>query len=54
LPARYILLAVGAVFLVMGIFRAASTGWRHPQPRTWLMVAAIFLLVGLYLTHSQT
>jgi hypothetical protein len=53
MPARYIILVVGCVFLVLGTIRGMGAGWRHPQARTWLVVGAIFLAVAIYLSVSQ-
>jgi hypothetical protein len=47
--AKYVLAVVGAVFLVMGLLRARRLGTFHPQARTWLLIAAIFGAVSLWL-----
>ena len=49
MAAKYVLAVVGAVFLVMGILRATRLGASHPQARTWLLIAAIFGAVSLWL-----
>jgi DMSO reductase anchor subunit len=43
--ARYILAALGAAFLIAGAIR----GPRSAQGRTWLVIAAIFGVVSLWL-----
>jgi hypothetical protein len=50
LNAAYILLGLGAVFLVLGIIRLARDELRpRLQSRTWLIVAAVFICVGSWL-----
>jgi DMSO reductase anchor subunit len=43
--AKYILAVLGAAFLIAGAVR----GPRSPQGRTWLLIAAIFGAVSVYL-----
>jgi hypothetical protein len=43
--AKYILATLAVVFLIA----AATRGWKGPQSRTWLLVAAIFGAVSLWL-----
>jgi len=43
--ARYILVVLGTAFLIAGAVR----GPRHPQGRTWLLIAAIFGAVSIWL-----
>ena len=51
---KYILAGLSIVFLVLSMIRLARGGTAaHPQVRTWLMIAAIFGAVSLYL-FSQT
>jgi len=38
--------ALGAVSMVAGLIRAAQVGWSHPEPRTLLVLAAIFVIVS--------
>lgn len=52
MAAKYILAVVGVVFLVMGLLRAARLGASHPQPRTWLLVGAIFVVVSAWLFYQ--
>lgn len=47
--ARLILAGLAVVFLVAGSLRAARLGVSHPQPRTWLLIAAIFGVVSAWL-----
>jgi hypothetical protein len=48
--AAYILLGVGALFLVAGVLRLSRDGGKlHPQSKTWLLIAAIFIAVGTWL-----
>jgi hypothetical protein len=42
---KYILAGLAVVFLIA----AATRGWKGPQARTWLLVAAIFGAVSLWL-----
>lgn len=52
--AAYILLGVGAIFLVAAIVRLTrDRGRLHPQSRTWLLVAGIFTVVGIWLVTTQ-
>jgi hypothetical protein len=48
MPAQYILGALAILFLTLGTLGAA-TGRPRPQPRTWLLVGAIFAVVSLWL-----
>jgi hypothetical protein len=51
--ARYILFGVGAVFLIAAVIRMNRDGWRlGPASRTWLLVAAIFWAVALWLSRT--
>jgi hypothetical protein len=43
--AKYILLTLAVVFLIA----AATRGWKGPQARTWLLIAAIFGAVSVWL-----
>jgi hypothetical protein len=48
--AKYILAAVGAVFLVLALVRIAKDGGRvGPASRTWLIVAIVFAAVSAWL-----
>lgn len=49
MAAKFILAAVGALFLGMGALRARRLGASHPQARTWLLVGAIFVGVSAWL-----
>ena len=49
MAAKYILAVLAVVFLVFGAWRAATSGRRHPQARTWLLIAVIFGGVSLWL-----
>jgi hypothetical protein len=49
MTARFILAGLAVAFLVAGTTRAASLGLAHPQPRTWLLIAAIFAAVSTWL-----
>jgi hypothetical protein len=49
LDAKTILAVLGPLFLVLGLWRAASAGRLVPQARTWLIVGAIFSAVALWL-----
>jgi hypothetical protein len=49
MAAKYVLAVVGAVFLLMGVLRSRRLGAWHPQARTWLLIAAIFGAVSLWL-----
>jgi uncharacterized membrane protein HdeD (DUF308 family) len=52
--AAYILLGVGAVFLIAAIVRLTrDQGRLHPQSRTWFLIAGIFAAVGIWLVTSQ-
>jgi hypothetical protein len=52
--AKYILAALGCVFLIAGLASIAM-GRSRPQARTWLLVGAIFVLVSLWLfTRGST
>jgi hypothetical protein len=50
MAARYILAALALLFLILG----ARRGWRHPQGRTWLTIAAIFGAVALWLFEAAS
>ena len=45
MAAKYILAALAVLFAIMG----ATRGPRHPQGRTWLLIAAIFGTVSIWL-----
>jgi hypothetical protein len=49
---KYILAALAVAFLVAGASRAARVGLAHPQPRTWLLIAALFGTVSVWLFVS--
>ena len=49
MAARYILGALAIVFLIVGARGLARKGTSHPQGRTWLLVAAIFAVVSIWL-----
>ena len=46
--ARYILAALGSIFLLLAVVGIA-TGRPRPQTRTWLLVGGIFLAVAVWL-----
>ena len=48
MAARYILAALGALFLILALLGLAARRPR-PQTRTWLLVGGIFTLVSLWL-----
>jgi hypothetical protein len=51
---KYILAVLAAVFLVSAAWRATSgRGWRNPQVRSWLLVAAIFSGVSAWLFYNR-
>jgi hypothetical protein len=51
---KYILAVLAAVFLVSAAWRVASgRGWRHPQVRSWLLLAAIFSGVSAWLFYNR-
>jgi hypothetical protein len=50
---KYILLGLGSCFLVAGLVRLATHQWRiSPAARTWLLIGAVFLAVGMWLLYS--
>jgi 2-keto-3-deoxy-6-phosphogluconate aldolase len=49
---KYILAAVGGIFLLVGCMPAARGGLSHPQARTWLLVGVIFCLVSGWLFYQ--
>lgn len=49
--AAYILLTVGCIYLAAGVIRLAQRGRGNIQARTWLVVAAILMGVGLWLAR---
>jgi uncharacterized membrane protein HdeD (DUF308 family) len=50
MAAKYILLAIAVGFLAAGTLRLSRGGSvRHPQTRTWFLVAAIFAAVSAWL-----
>ncbi len=51
---KYILAALAAVFFVSAALRATGRrGWRHPQVRSWLLLAAIFSGVSAWLFYNR-
>ena len=53
MAARYILAALSVAFAVAAIRRLSQTrDVRHPQTRTWLLIAAIFGGISLWLFYS--
>ena len=48
MPAKYILAALGAAFLIAGTLGRLSARPR-PQARTWLLVGGIFVAVAAWL-----
>jgi hypothetical protein len=54
MSAKYILLAVGSLFLIAAFWRFAASGWQVvPAVRTWLLIGVIFLAVALWLLNSR-
>ncbi|HEU5136388.1 MAG TPA: hypothetical protein VFU13_14660 [Steroidobacteraceae bacterium] len=52
--AAYILLGVGALFLIAALVRLTrDQGQLHPQSRTWFVIAGIFSAVGIWLVTTQ-
>lgn len=52
--AGWILAAVGMAFLLLGLTEVTRKGWSSsPRGRTWLTMAAIFLVVAAYLFWSS-
>ncbi len=50
MQANVILSVLGSVFLVLGIWRFLSAGYRMvPQARAWMIVGSVFLLVAAWL-----
>jgi len=50
--AAYICAAVSVLFLTAGVLRLIrDKGGSHPQSRTWLLVGAIFAVVGAWLLY---
>lgn len=48
---RIIFAILAVVFLSVGLIRMARDGFRMvPASRTWLLIAAIFALVGVWLS----
>ena len=53
MAAKYILAALAFVFLIAGVARIVRDGGRtHPQSRTWLLIAAIFGGVSVWLFYA--
>jgi len=51
--AKYILAAMALVFLAAGTVRFVRDGGRlHPQSKTWLIIAAIFGGVSVWLFYA--
>jgi hypothetical protein len=51
--AKYILAAVGAVFLLLALGRIVKDGGRvGPASRTWLIIAIVFGAVSLWLQFN--
>lgn len=51
--AKYILAALAAIFLVLGLARIGRRGhMAQPQNRTWLIVAIIFGAVSAWLFYQ--
>ena len=53
MAASVILAGLAVVFLAAGASRAVRLGVTHPQPRTWLLVGAIFGVVSTWLMVSR-
>ena len=54
MAAKYILLGLSCVFLIAAVSRLATDQWHmSPAPRAWLLIAGIFLAVGLWLLHAR-
>ena len=51
--AAYILLTVGCIFLAAGALRLTQQGRTSIQARTWVLVAIVFIAVGLWLAYSS-
>ena len=51
MAAKYILAAVGAIFLVMGLAKLVTA--RGPQGRTWVLVGVIFTVVSAWLFWQE-
>ena len=49
MAAKYILAALAAVFLILGLGRFMRDGRIGPASRTWLIVAVVFGLVSAWL-----
>jgi hypothetical protein len=50
---KYILLGLACAFLIAAVSRLAHDHWTmSPAPRAWLLIAGIFLAVGLWLLHA--
>ena len=50
MAAKYILAALAIAFFIAAMIRVSRGGGvRHPQTRTWLLVAAIFASVSAWL-----
>lgn len=50
---KYILAALAAVFLILGLVRAVRAGVTHPQARTWLLIGIIFSAVSAWLFWQE-
>ena len=54
MAAKYILPALGAIFLAAALWRLARDGFKlAPSSRTWLLVALIFSAVSAWLWWTQ-
>ena len=50
MAARYILVALAAVFLAAAVMRLSrGRGISHPQTKTWLLIGVIFAAVSAWL-----
>lgn len=53
MAAKYILAALGGLFLLLGALRVTSGAHGRSQGRTWLLVGCIFLGVSAWLFASR-
>ena len=54
MAAKYILAAVAAAFLAAAWIRLSRGGGvRHPQTKSWMMIAVIFGLVSAWLFYRS-
>ena len=49
MAAQYILAVLAVAFLVAAAGKSTHHGHRHPQVRTWALIAAIFAIVSAWL-----